>query len=122
MYVTFECNFPVIGNPLGNVDCLPGTQVPRGFYLVEFKLNYSLTLESEKRREDRQVRKDAKIANWKACQLAHWLVRSAAEACPAQCVALRLGKPAEATGIPLWSPPLPTPKKPRELRKPAATS
>jgi hypothetical protein len=47
---------------LGNVDCLPGTQVPRGFYLVEFKLNYSPTLESEK---------DAKIANWKACQLAH---------------------------------------------------
>jgi hypothetical protein len=33
---------------LGNVDCLPGTQVPRGFYLVEFELNYSLTLESEK--------------------------------------------------------------------------
>jgi hypothetical protein len=62
MYVAFECNFPVVGNPLGNVDCLPGTQVPRGFYLVEFKLNYSPTLESEK---------DAKTANWKACQLAH---------------------------------------------------
>jgi hypothetical protein len=53
---------PVLGERLGNVDCLPGRQVPRGFYLVEFKLNYSLTLESEK---------DAKIANWKACQLAH---------------------------------------------------
>jgi hypothetical protein len=36
-----ECNFPVVGNPLGNVDCLPGTQVPRGFYLIEFELNYS---------------------------------------------------------------------------------
>ena len=55
MYVAFECNFPVVGNPLGNVDCLPGTQVPRGFYLVEFKLNYSLTLESENWTQDRQL-------------------------------------------------------------------
>ena len=48
-----ECNFSVVGNPLGNVDCIPGTQVPRGFYLVEFKPNCSPILESEK---------DAKIA------------------------------------------------------------
>jgi hypothetical protein len=53
-----------IAGVLGNVDCLPGRQVPRGLlrYLVEFELNYSPTLESEK---------DAKIANWKACQLVH---------------------------------------------------
>jgi hypothetical protein len=51
------CNFPVVGNPLGNADCLPGTQVPRGFYLIEFKPNYSLTLESGD---------GHKIANWLA--------------------------------------------------------
>jgi hypothetical protein len=45
--------------PLGNVDCLPGTQVPRGFYLIEFELNCSPTLGSEKIH---------KITNWKACQ------------------------------------------------------
>jgi hypothetical protein len=31
---------------LGNLGCLPGTQGPRGFYLIEFKPNYSPTLES----------------------------------------------------------------------------
>jgi hypothetical protein len=49
------CNFPVVGNPLGNVDCLPGTQVPRGFYLIEFKLNCSPTLEGENWTQDRQL-------------------------------------------------------------------
>jgi hypothetical protein len=70
-----ECNFPVVGNPLGNVDCIPGTQVPRGFYLIEFKLNYSLTLESEV---------GHKIANWLALPVASWftsLSAMLAEAC-----------------------------------------
>jgi hypothetical protein len=40
---------------LGNVDCIPGTQVPRGFYLMGFKLNYSPTLESENWTQDRQL-------------------------------------------------------------------
>jgi hypothetical protein len=47
--------------PLGNVDCLPGTQVPRGFYLIELKLNYSLTLESEK---DTRSPATVKLASW----------------------------------------------------------
>jgi hypothetical protein len=49
------CNSPVVGNPLGNVNCLPGTQAPRGFYLIEFKLNYSPALESGNRTQDRQL-------------------------------------------------------------------
>jgi hypothetical protein len=31
MNVTFECNFPVVGNPLENVVCIPGIQAPGGF-------------------------------------------------------------------------------------------
>jgi hypothetical protein len=60
------------------------------------KLNYSLALESEA---------GAKTANWKACQLAHWLVRNAAETCPAQCVTLRLGKASRGGWDPLMPPP-----------------
>ena len=69
-----ECNFSVVGNPLGNVDCIPGIQVPRGFCLIELRLSYSLTLESEI---------GHKIANWQ-CQLVHQLVRKACRSLSAQ--------------------------------------
>jgi hypothetical protein len=52
---------------LGNVDCIPGIQVPRGFYLIGLKLSYSLTLESEI---------GHKISNWHS-QLVHQLVHKA---------------------------------------------
>ena len=59
---------------LGNVDCIPGIQVPRGFCLIELRLSYSLTLESEI---------GHKIANWQ-CQLVHQLVRKACRSLSAQ--------------------------------------
>jgi hypothetical protein len=51
-----------------------GHKLLAAYCLVQLELNYSPTLESEK---------DAKITDWKACQLVHWLVRNAAETCPA---------------------------------------
>ena len=48
--------WPWLGQSLGNVDCIPaGTQAPRGFYLIEFELSYSLTLESENWTQDLQL-------------------------------------------------------------------
>jgi hypothetical protein len=89
-----ECSFSVVGNPLGNVDCIPGIQVPRGFYLIEFILSCGLTLESET---------GHKISNWHS-QLAHKLVQKACLRSAWLCV---LAKPTEAAGIPLWGPHLP---------------
>jgi hypothetical protein len=74
---------------------LPGTQGPRGFYLVKFKLNYSLALESEK--DTRSP--TGKLASWLtslSAVLQKLVLRSAW-----LCV---LAKPAEAAGIPLCPP------------------
>jgi hypothetical protein len=68
--------------------------------LVEFELNYSLTLESEK--DTRSP--TGKLTSWLtglSAVLQKLVLRSAW-----LCV---LAKPAEAAGIPLWPPPPPTP-------------